>query len=92
MKNWRPITLLCVDYKMVAKAIANRLLQVLPVVVHPDQVCGVCVRNPGVTNWLLQDIMNDINGRDLGAAVLSLDQGRLLTRWIGPFSSGFCVV
>ena len=30
MKNWRPITLLCVDYKIAAKAIANRLLQVIP--------------------------------------------------------------
>ena len=34
MKNWRPITLLCVDYKIAAKAIANRLLQVLPSVIH----------------------------------------------------------
>ena len=33
MKNWRPITSLCVDYKLSAKAIANRLLQVLPYVI-----------------------------------------------------------
>ena len=30
MKNWHPITLLCVDYKIAAKAIANCLLSVLP--------------------------------------------------------------
>ena len=40
MKNWRPITLLCVDYKLPAKAIANRLLQALPHVIHTDQSCG----------------------------------------------------
>ena len=37
MKNWQPITLLCVDYKIVAKAIVNRLLQVLPLIIHSDQ-------------------------------------------------------
>ena len=37
MKNWRPITLLCVDYKIAAKAIANRLLLVLQFLLHTDQ-------------------------------------------------------
>ena len=41
MKNWRPITLLCADYKIAAKAIANRLLEVLPTIIHQDQSCGV---------------------------------------------------
>jgi hypothetical protein len=41
MKNWRPITLLCADYKIVAKAIANRLLGVIAKVTHSDQTCGV---------------------------------------------------
>jgi hypothetical protein len=45
MKNWRPITLLCVDYKIVAKAIANRLLGVIAKVTHSDQTCGVPGRN-----------------------------------------------
>jgi hypothetical protein len=42
MKNWRPITLLCTDYKIIAKAIANRLLGVIAKVhvTHPDQTCG----------------------------------------------------
>ena len=46
MKNWRPITLLRADYKIAAKAIANRLLEVLPTVVYPDQSCGVRGRDP----------------------------------------------
>ena len=46
MKNWRPITLLCVDYKIAAKALANRLLTMLPNVIHTDQTCGVPGRNP----------------------------------------------
>ena len=74
MMNWRPIMLLCVDYKIAAKAITNRLLQVLPSVIHSDQTCGVRGRHSIVNSHLLQDIVTDINQRGLGGAVLSLDQ------------------
>ena len=74
MKNWRPITLLCVDYKIAAKAIANRLLSVLPSVIHPDQVCGIIGRHISAKTRLLQDIVDDLNNRGMGGAILSLDQ------------------
>ena len=35
--NWRPLTMLCCDYKMFAKVIANRLQSVLPDIIHADQ-------------------------------------------------------
>ena len=37
LKNWRPITLLTADYKILTKALANGLQQVLPRIVHTDQ-------------------------------------------------------
>ena len=36
VKNWRPISLLNSDYKVVAKAIANHLKQVLPNLIDND--------------------------------------------------------
>ena len=37
LKNWRPISLLNVDYKIGSKVIAERIKKVLPFLVHSDQ-------------------------------------------------------
>ena len=37
IKNWRPITLLNIDYKIILKIYAVRLQQVLPKIIKPDQ-------------------------------------------------------
>ena len=39
IKNWRPITLLNVVYKLASAAIANRMKSILTKLIHPDQ-CG----------------------------------------------------
>ncbi len=51
LANWRPITLLTTDYKVLAKVITERLKKVIGIVVQPDQTCGV----PGRSRWLNLD-------------------------------------
>lgn len=41
LTNWRPITLLNADYKIIAKTLANRLKEVLPSIVDMDQTCYI---------------------------------------------------
>ena len=37
LKNWRPISLLNIDYKLMTKCLAIRLKKVLPNIIHSDQ-------------------------------------------------------
>ena len=73
-KNWRPITLLNVDYKLCARTIAGRLLKVLQFVVAPDQTCGVPGRFIGENVAFLRDVVSYVSGANLSVAILSLDQ------------------
>ncbi|CAM2110250.1 unnamed protein product [Caretta caretta] len=41
LRNWRPVSLLSTDYKIVAKAISLRLESVMADVIHPDQTYTV---------------------------------------------------
>jgi hypothetical protein len=79
-KNWRPISLLCTDYKILAKVLTNRLKSVISSVVSPVQTCGVPGRFSGETVRLLQDIVNYSNRHDIGGALISLDQEKAFDR------------
>ncbi|KAK3545987.1 hypothetical protein QTP70_018905 [Hemibagrus guttatus] len=55
LANWRPITLLTVDYKILAKLMVLRLREVMARVVHPDQTCGTPGRMCGMNLALVRD-------------------------------------
>ena len=57
LSNWRPITLLNVDYKILARAIAKRIEPKLPKLVHSDQTGFVKGRYIGQNVRLLNDLM-----------------------------------
>ena len=80
IKNWRPISLLNVDYKIIFKALASRLKKVLPNLISSQQMAYVENRFIGESNRLMADII-EITG------VLN-KEGFLVTR---SYFCHFCI-
>ena len=57
LRNWRPISLLCVDYKISTKALATQLQKVLSSSLHEDQTCGVPGRSIFSNLNLVRDLI-----------------------------------
>ncbi|CAM2108983.1 unnamed protein product [Caretta caretta] len=80
LRNWHPVSLLSMDYKIVAKAIPLWLGSVLADVIHPDQTYTVPDRSIFDNLFLVQDLL-ELGHRDsLSFALLSLDQEKVFDR------------
>ena len=77
---WRPIYLLCVDYKIGTKALAARLQKVLSSVLHEDQTCGVPGRSIFLDLNFVRDLIEYCNSKNLPLAIISLDQEKAFDR------------
>ena len=73
LENWRPITLLNVDYKIASKAIAKRIKPLLSFLIHPDQTGFVTDRYIGENIRLISDIMEKTKKLNCSGMLLSLD-------------------
>lgn len=85
LANWRPITLLTTDYKILAKVIFLWMRSVVEKVVHPDQTCGVPGRSGSLNLTLIRDATGWAEQRQLALAILSLDQEKAFDRVSLPF-------
>ena len=80
IENWRPISLLNVDYKIISKTIANRLKNVLEKIISPEQYCGVPNRSIINCNNSIRDIVNYVRENNLKAGLLNLDWSKAFDR------------
>lgn len=79
-KNWRPMSLLNVDYKIASRAIAGRLRKVIHQGVGPDQTCGVPGRFIGEKVAFLRDVVDYCTSSGQPGLILSLDQEKAFNR------------
>lgn len=80
LKNWRPISLLNCDYKILAKMISLRLANVLENIIQPDQTCSVPNRSIITNGLLLRDLVQIAEEKNIPAALISLDQLKAFDR------------
>jgi exonuclease III len=73
IKNWRPISLLNVDYKILTKVLANRLKLVLETVIHQDQAAYVKGRQIGHNIRIVQDLIDYCHILNKEGALLLID-------------------
>lgn len=80
LKNWRPVAILCTDYKILSKCLANRLNKVLCEIIHKDQ--SYCIKDRSITDnlHLMRDITDYALFNDINVGVLSLDQEKAFDR------------
>ncbi len=73
LKNWRPISLLNVDYKMLSAALANRLKTVLPEIISSTQKGFLQGRYIGENTRLVYDIIKYLDENDKTGLLLLID-------------------
>ena len=73
LANWRPITLLNVDYKIAAYCLAQRIKPVLPKIISTDQNGFIKGRNISYNIRLIQDIIDYAEKFEVTGAILFLD-------------------
>ncbi|CAG2243758.1 unnamed protein product [Mytilus edulis] len=74
LKNYRPISLLQVDYKILAKVMANRFKQVLCKIVSKCQSCCIPGRDIADTIANIRDVLDLIESEELEGYLLKMDQ------------------
>ena len=57
LQYWRPISLLCVDYKILTKILANRLKKILPQIISEEQNCSIPQRTKFNHVFLTRDAL-----------------------------------
>jgi len=85
LHNWRPITLLNIDLKIAAKAIAKRLETDWPNFTHPDQTGFVKGHHSGENITLISDVLDLTKEQKIRGILVALDFRKVFDSLEWPF-------
>lgn len=80
LKNYRPISLLQVDYKILARIMSNRFKLVLCNIISDSQTCCIPGRDIADTIASVRDVIYMVNDDDLEGYILKFDQEKAFDR------------
>ena len=79
LKNWRPISLLNTDYKIITKCLAIRLQKVLPSLINSDQTGFLKGRYIGENIRTIADLIDYNSLKNKPGIILLIDIKKALT-------------
>ena len=80
LKNWRPITLLNTDYKIMTKSIANRIKKVAGRLINLDQACSLINRNIHDQLYFIRDYQHYYSEIKRTGLLVAIDQVKAFDR------------
>ena len=80
LKNWRPISLLCADYKILTKIISNRLKTTLEHTISKKQICGIHNRSIFSNHFTIPELIAHSTTKKIKAYIVSVDQEKAIDK------------
>ena len=80
LNNYRPISLLNTDYKILSKILVNKIQPHLHALLHKNQHCSTPGRNIDAMNHCIRDVITYADIKQAPLALLSIDQEKAFDR------------
>ena len=90
LKNWRPITLLNVDFKIASACIANRIKPILRNIISETPKGFLKGRYIWECTRLIYDLIDKLEEDDIPGLLLLIDFENLSTQWNGHLLKKHC--
>jgi len=74
ISNYRPITILNTDYKIMTRALTTRLTEVVPDLIHPDQAGFMRGRRIEDQTELIKMVLDNCEANETNGVIVCLDQ------------------